>query len=338
VNLILRVDKLKYEFDPHNRLTATSKALKGVRKVLDGQFRISANNTLTYQVKTPVPNGIEAPHQLELKGTWSLTDDHQLRLTLEEWRRKTFGDQLVLRGEIIDVRRNSLLFSVTTKTKDNMPSSYLLELSGSWQADKHNRITFKVDKEQSRPDLLIFNGAWQIDENYKIIYTCQNKQLVRKNKQIRSLAFKGRWDIRNKARLSYIIDADSDSKFNFSTSAGVFRNGYIQYELGIGLSSRKQPVKRSITFSGKWKIKRGLGLVFEVQRGEGKIQEIVFGAEANLGDKGRVSFNLRNSLNKKVGAELELSRDIFQGDGQAFLRLLESKQESAIIAGVGWKW
>jgi len=79
-------------------------------------------------------------------------------------------------------------------------------------------------------------------------------------------------------------------------------------------------------------------LVFEVEQEEGKIQTIVFGAEAKLTDKDTVSFNLRNRLNKEIGAELELSHDIFDGDGQAFLRLLESKRESAILAGVGWRW
>ncbi len=93
-----------------------------------------------------------------------------------------------------------------------------------------------------------------------------------------------------------------------------------------------------VTLFGKWKIKKGIGLVFEIEREDGKIQAIVFGAEAKLTDKGTVSFNLRNSLNKEIGAELELSHDILGRDGQAFLRLLKSKQESTILAGVGWRW
>lgn len=185
------MEKIKYEFDPHNRLTATNSALRGVRKVLDGQFKIADHNTLTYHIKAPVPADIRAPHQVKLKGIWSLTEDHQLRLTLDKWRRETFGDRLTLQGEILDVQKNSLLFAVTTRTKDDMPSTYSLELAGSWAADKYNRLYFRVDKGQGRFDSLTFLGAWEIDENYQIAYSYQKEQLARENKEIHTLIFKG---------------------------------------------------------------------------------------------------------------------------------------------------
>ncbi|MDI6606579.1 MAG: hypothetical protein QME65_05520 [Candidatus Omnitrophota bacterium] len=332
------MEKVRYEFDPHNRLTVRKSGLRGIRKVLDGQFRISKGNSLSYHVKAPVPADIKAPHQLKLKGDWSLTEEHQLRLTLDKWYRRTFGDQLTLQGEIIDVQKNSLLFAVTTRTKDNLPSTYILELSGCWQVDERNRLTFRVDKEKGSSDCLTFDGTWQVDKNYQITYRYQEERLARKSRKVHTLIFKGHWDIRDKARLSYVLEGSSASEFNFKTSAGIFRDNYIKYELGIGLSRKKEPLERTITFSGKWKIKKGVGLVFEVERGERKIQAIVFGAEAKLTDKGTVSFSLRNSLNKGMGVRVELSRDIFKGDGQAFLRLLGSKEEQAIQAGVGWRW
>ena len=330
--------KIKFEFDPHNRLTVKSTALRGVRQVLDGQFKISGHNTLTYHVKAPVPADIKAPHQVKLKGTWSLTEDHQLRLTLDKWKRQTFGEQITLQGEILDVRKNSLLFAVTTRTKDDMPSTYILELGGSWQADEHNRLTFRVNKGNGRYDCLTFDGTWQIDENYQITYSYQKERLVRKDKEVHTLNFKGYWDIRDKARLSYVIDSNTDSRFDFNTSIGVFKDDYIKYELGIGLSRKKSPLRRVITFLGRWRIKKNVGLVFEVRQEKRKVQEIVLGAEAKLTDRTSVLFNLRTSLNKEIGAELELSRDIFDGDGQVFLRLLKSRQESTILAGAGWRW
>jgi hypothetical protein len=332
------MEKLRYEFDPHSRLTVKSNALRGIRQVLDGQFKIDGQNNLTYHVKAPIPAGIKAPHQVKLKGDWSLTKDHRLRLTLDKWKRETFGDQLTLQGEILDVQKNSLLFAVTTRTKEDMPSMYLLELGGSWQADEHNRLSFRVNKGRDRFDTLVFDGIWQIDENYQIIYSYQKEEGARKKKRIHTLTFKGCWDIRDKARLSYVIDKDTDSGFDFNTGIGIFKNDYIKYELGIGLSRKKSPVRKVITFLGKWRIKKGVGLVFEVRTEKRKIQEIVLGAEAKLTDKTNVLFNLRSSLNREIGAELELSRDIFAGDGQAFLRLLASRQESAIVAGCGWRW
>ncbi|MDD4953931.1 MAG: hypothetical protein PHG40_03380 [Candidatus Omnitrophica bacterium] len=326
------MQKIKYDFDPHNRLVAASDALLGVRKVIDGQFKIDAKNNLVYHLKSPLPEGPKAPHQIKLKGEWSLTKDHQLCLALDKWRRQTFGDQVTIQGQILEARENSLLFAVTTRTKDGKSSLYTLELAGSWQADERNRLTFKVDKGGDDFDALTFEGAWQIDKNYQIIYEYRSK------KGIHTLAFKGFWDIKDRTRLSYAIEGDTDSIFDFKTSAGIFRDGYIKYELGIGLARKKRPVRRVITFFGKWKLKKGAGLVFEVEQEEGRPQAIVFGAEAKLTGKGSVSFNLRNSLNKKIGAELELSRDIFKEDGQAFLRLLKSEQERAIVAGAGWRW
>lgn len=303
------MEKIKYEFDPYNRLTVKSAALRGVRKVLDGQFKVSGHNALTYHIKAPVPSGIKAPHQVKLKGTWALTKDHQLCLTLDKWQRKTFGDQLTLQGEVLDARKNSLLFALTTRTKNGLASMYALELSGVWQADERNRLTFKVDKENGRTDSLTFNGAWQVDKNYQLIYSFRKEQLVRKRKELHNLIFKGHWDIKDKARLSYVLDADSASRFDFTAGAGIFKGDRIKYEVKIGLGQRSRPVKQAIIFSGEWKVR-----------------------------KNTVSFNLRNNLNRETGAELELSRDIFRGDGQAFLRLLKSRQEAAILAGAGWRW
>jgi len=331
------MEKVKYEFDPHNRLIVGS-SLRGMRKVLDGQFKISAHNLLTYRVLAPFPEGIKAPHQVKLRGTWFLTEDHRLRLTLDQWTRPTFGDQLTLQGEILDVKKNSLLFAMTTRTKDDLPSTYLIELAGAWQADEQNRLTFRVDKENGRSDSLTFDGSWQIGENYQITYSYSKEQLTRKVKEIHALTFQGYWDIQDKARLSFVLDADSDSRFDFNTTLGIFKDNYIKYELGIGLSSDKQPVKQAITFFGKWQVKKNIGLVFEIEREGRKIQQIVFGAQAKLTNIGTISFSLRNSLNKNIGAELELSRDIFHEDGQVFLRLLKEKQELAILAGVGWRW
>ena len=332
------MEKLKFEFDPHNRLAVKSNSLRGVRKVLDGQFKISACNSLAYHIKAPVPADIKIPHQLKLKGIWELTREHQLRLTLDKWSRQTFQDQLTLQGEIIDVRKNSLLFAVTARTKDDMPSMYTLELSGVWQADENNRLTFRAQNEYGRTDTLTFEGIWQIDDNYRITYSYHKENLLRKTKESHTLIFRGQWDIQDKARLSYVIDSDSGSGFDFKTGMGIFKDGYIKYELGIGLSRRKRPVKRAIIFFGSWKLDKNTGLIFEAEREGKKIQDIVFGAEAKLTAEGTLALRLKNALNKGMGAELELSQDIFDGDGQAFLRLLQSRQESAILAGVGWRW
>ena len=147
------MQKLRYEVDPHNRLivseTGKKLPLTRFRRVFDGRFKTGPNSTLIYHIKGPM-YGLEAkrkaPHQLKLRGKWSLTKNHHLKLTLNKWRRQTFGDELTIQGEIIAAEANSLLFAVTTRSEKNLDSRYILRLRGIWQADEVNRLIFRVRK------------------------------------------------------------------------------------------------------------------------------------------------------------------------------------------------
>ncbi len=336
------MQKLRYEIDPHNRLivseTGRKAPLSRFRKVLDGRFKVDKNNILSYHIKTPVPRDVNIPHQVKLKGKWLLTGNHDLRLTLDKWGRQTFGDRLTLQGDIIDVNKNSILFAVTTWTKEGIQSTYALKFQGSWQADKNNRLTFRARKEEGKHDILTLNGIWKINKNHQIIYQYEKAQLIRKLRKIHTLTFKGHWDIKDKTRISYIIDRNTNSVFNFRTGLGLFKDDYIKYEVGIGLSQRPKPVKQRITLFGKWKIKKNAGLIFEVGYENKKLHAIIFGAEARLTDKDTVLFKLRNDLNKDISANLKLSHKVLKGDGEAFIRGLKSKRESAIFTGAARRW
>lgn len=337
------MQKVRYEVDPHNRLVIEGRnkglVLPQFRKVLDGIFKVDKDNELTYHVKAPLKKDEDTPHQVKLKGSWSLTDSYNLMLTLDKWKRQTFGDRLTLQGDIIDARKNSLLFAVTTQAKDNVESTYVLSLGGSWQADEYNRLTFRIKREASRYDILTFDSAWEIDKNHEIIYRYEKSRLIRKRKVVRTLIFRGHWDIKDNLRISYTLDADTNSAFNFETSLGVFEKNYIKYELGIRLSYRPKPIERSVTLFGAWKVKKNAGLIFEIKHGPRNIQTITFGAEARLTDKDTILFKLKNNIvDKDVGASLRLSHKILKGDGEAFLRLLKSRDESSVSIGAGRRW
>jgi hypothetical protein len=335
--------KVQYEIDPHNRLAVSASGKKSslpqFRKVIDGKFRIDENNNLSYRVKAPFPEDDDVPHQIKLKGEWSLTDDHNLRLTLDGQGRQTFGDRITLQGEILDVNKNSLLFAVTTTTKDGAETTYVLDLAGIWKADDNNRLSFHVKKESGRYDILSFNGAWEINKNHQIVYQYEKASLIRKRRQTHTLTFKGYWDIKDAVRISYLLGKSTDSSFDFKASAGLFKDSYIKYELGIGLKDRMGPVRRTIILSGKWNLKKNSGLLFEVEYENKKVKEMAFGAYASLTDRDTVSFDLRNDTgDRDIGIKLELSHKIFKGDGEAFLRLLRSNRESAAYAGAAWRW
>ena len=349
------MQKVRYELDPHNRLVIDDSGRKSdlteFRKVIDGRFKTDKFNNLSYHVKAPhhslrsgagqapLQEDEHIPHQIKLKGEWSLTDNNELRLTLDKWARETFGDQITLQGEILDVDKNSLLFAITTTTKDNTQSTYVLNLGGSWKADENNRLSFHVKKEEGRHDILTFNGVWEIHKNHQIIYQYEKAELIRKKRVTHALTFKGYWGISEKARISYILSKGTDSVFDFKTSAGIFKENYIKYELGIGLVNRAKPITKTVTLFGKWNLKKDVGLIFEIEYENKKTKQIVFGADANLTDKDTISFKLKNDIeNKDIGINLELSHKIIKGDGEAFLRVLKSRQEAAIYAGAAWRW
>lgn len=336
-----RVDmqKLRYEIDPYNRLAIGKRSLPKFRKVIDGQFKVNKNNELSYHVKTPFLKDEEIPHQLKLRGRWSLTDNHNLCLTLDKLGRRTFGDKVTLQGEIIDINKNSLLFAITTKTKEGITSTYIIDLKGSWKADKNNRLSFYIKKEKGKHDILIFRCAWEINKNHQIIYKYEKADLVRKKKKSHTLTFKGYWDIKDRLRISYVLDKETDSLFDFKAGLGIFKENYIKYELGIDLANRIKPVRKTITLFGKWKIKKNKGIIFEIEYENRKVHAIVFGADARLTDKDTLLLRLKNDIaNKEIGVTLRLSHKILKGKGEAFLELLKSKKESAIYVGSAYRW
>ncbi len=341
----MRRTQIRYEVDPYNRLVADdsknpSLTLPRFRKVLDGRFGADEHNNLTYNIKSPLSEDESIPNQIRLRGSWSLTDDHDLRLTLDKEYRKTFGDKIILEGEILGADKDSLAFALTTKTKEGALSTYILDLGGVWQADEFNRLSFHVKKEEGvSRDILTFNGAWEVDKDHRLVYRYEKARLRRKKREVHALTFNGFWDIKDALRISYLLSAGTDSKFEFRSSAGFFKGRTIRYELGAALANRKVPASRVITLFGKWTLKRDIGLAFEVEYEDGRKHDIIFGADMKLSGKDTVSFRLKSDRdNRDMGVELKLSRGILAGDGEAFLNALAGRGESAIYAGAAWRW
>ena len=214
-----------------------------------------------------------------------------------------------------------------------------MNIGGSWKADENNKLSFHVRKEGGKYDILTFAGMWEINKNHQIIYQYEKARLIHKKRRTHTLTFKGYWDIKDRARISYILSEDTDSVFDFRTSAGIFKENYIQYEIGIGVKNREKQALRTIKLFGKWNLKKDVGLIFEIEYENKTARAIVFGADAKLTNKDTISFRLKNDIeNKDMGIDLELSHKIFKGDGEAFLRALTSRRESAIYAGAAWRW
>lgn len=334
--------KTRYEIDPHNRLVVTGRDKKtGIplyRKVVDGRFKINTTNTLVYQVTSPV-QGPEIPHAVRLRGTWSLTKDHDLKITLEKSKRDKASDELTIAGSILSASGNSLLFAAGTRSADGTRTTYTLEIAGTWQADQHNRLTFRVSKSSGiAAGILVFQGAWEAAKN-TLTYTYERRDGIRGTKALQTIAFKGRWEITDRTALTYALDASSNSAFRFRTGIGSFKSNRIEYEVGIGYAKRLRPRIRTIILYGSWHITEGSGLSFDVEAADGGIYAITFTAEARLTGNDTIKLTLRGGTARRaLGGSVELSHKILQGDGEAFLRLLKSHEETAVMVGATTRW
>lgn len=326
-----KTEKISYEIDPSNRLiftkTERGSGIPKFRNVLDGTFRIDKNNVLTYQLKSsPAPS---IPRQLKLCGNWSLDQEHNLTLTLDKAQ-----DKLTLKGEIIDARADTLAFSVATKDSGGKTHLYILQLEGRWQTDKHNRLSFLAKRENDLYDTITFRGAWEVNTQNQLIYTYTKTALKTRKKITQTITFKGFWEITEKYRISYVLNEELNSGFDFKVNLGKPLKRGLQYEIGIGVA----PLKKKITLFGSWKINEKLGLLFEMPCEEGKLRSIVFEATCSLGNGYNLNLRLKNIRHEDLGIDLKLSKTLFKNQGEAFLEALKEGKEVSLLVGLGFRW
>ena len=331
-----KTEKTKYEIDPLNRLvlkeTDKKSKLPKFRKILDGKIKIDKDNTFTYRINKSQDSTI--PQQIKLSGKWSLDKDHNLVLTLDKQHKQCAGDKIKIKGEIIDAKANKLVFSVTTKNASNQIQIYILELGGTWQADKYNRLSFNVKREKGKADKLTMVGKWDIGKQNQIIYTYVTVQTKKKRKITNTIMLKGYWDITEKYRILYVLNKQINSQFDFKVSLGKPLKRGLEYEIGIGST----PSKKKITLFGAWKINKKLGVIFEMPYKKGKLKSVVFGASCKFGDGYNVDFRLKNKLGKDLGIDIKFSKKILKDQGEIFLRGITSGKEKQIVLGAGWRW
>ncbi len=328
-------EECRYAVDPFNRLIAKESGretqVAGFRHILDGEFKTDKNNSLFYHLKSPAQSSL--PQQLKLKGSWSLGEDHNLIFTLDK-ESYTQSDKLTLQGEIIRAESSRIIFSLVTRDEQGRARFYLISLSGRWQADKYNRLSFLVSRKGLPEDEIVFTGTWEVNTQNQIIYSYTHPASGRNKKTRRTLTFKGYWDISRKFRLSYILNKETASGFDFAVSLGRPLKRGMRYEAGIGIA----PGKEKITIYGSWKINEKLGVIFEMPREKGRMERILFGAECKLNPDYTLELKLKSALGKELGTSLRLSRDLLKGRGEAFIQALKDGKKTALIAGAGIRW
>jgi len=334
-----KTEKIRLEIDPHNRLvyekTGKKSGVPGFRAVLDGKFEIDKDNQVTYHVKKS--QGSDIPQQLKLKGEWALDKDHNLVFTLDKWGDQIAGNKLTIESELIDAKNNMLSFAVATKDNKNNTHIYIVKLGGRWQADKYNRFTFNVKnvkKETGITDRITLQGAWEVNKQNEIIYTYEKSTRGKKNRTTHGVTLKGYWDIAGKHRIKYVLNKEINSEFDFKVSVGKPVGRGLEYEIGVGAGLSKKTIK----LFGKWRLNKNAGLLFEMPCAKGKIRNVILGGWAKLDKNHKLDLRLQNKTGEDLGIDVKLSRNIVEGQGEAFIRVLKLRKEVSIVAGIGFKW
>ncbi|MFH1508215.1 MAG: hypothetical protein ABIG46_07325 [Candidatus Omnitrophota bacterium] len=305
-----------------------------------GKFLVDNHNRLFFWLNEPDDwrRKYGFPKRIEFIGNWKLNPNHDLELRLNRASELSGRDTLALKGNIVSVSAQELVFEINTVDKRGLSHVRLIKLSGSWQADQDNRLTFKV-KKKGLPDTLTLDGEWQLNKDQQITYIYEKVNLKTRSRAYNTLTFQGFWYITNRNRMSYVLGTGTKSAFDFRValeSPNLYpQQGAIKYRLGIGVSKRRGKKDKIICLYGAWKFSRKLGLVFETEYNKGRIHSQEFGGEINLSQKDKFGFTLLNSRREPLGINLIFTRRFLKKlDAEAFAKLKRKTKESGIELGV----
>jgi hypothetical protein len=329
--------KNRYKVDQNNLLIIKR---KWESLLANGRFSVDKNNQLTYWLNEPSPwrRKYNLPNKISFLGSWQLNQNYDLELVLEENKAQYVDDSLVIKGEIISVDQDALAFEIKSIDQEGLLHIQILKLSGFWQADEYNRLSFLV-KKRTTPDILTLEGAWQINNNQQIIYTYEKTGLKRKTKTSYALTFAGFWQISSYNRIAYIISKSANSKFDFKVqleTPNVYpKKGVIKYRIGVGLKEIIPENLKVISLYGVWKFSRMVGLIFEMEYAKGEFHSLEFGAEVSFTKNNQVGFKLTNKDGKDLGIEVIFThRFLSKLDAEFLLKLRRTKEENSVEAGV----
>lgn len=334
-----KAEKVKegYSMDSFNRLVIRRRQH---RLIADGELSLARDNRLYYWLNETVAwrRQYNLSEKIAFDGNWRLNANYDLELNLRKALNRQANDVLGLKGQIISVDGDTLTFGINSRDKRGLSHARILKLSGCWKADDYNRLVFEAQKE-GVPDRLVLKGLWQLNPDQQVSYTYEKIDLRTKKKRLQTLVFDGSWQIDNASRITYILKHCLGSVFDFRAqleSPNVYpEQGRIKYRVGIGIRGERPYQERTVSLYGTWKFGRNLGLVFQMDYGSGKMQELEFGAVAHLTGRDEITFSLLNKRQESLGINIAFNhRFLKANDAEAFLKLKRLGKELGGQAGV----
>jgi len=330
---------INYSVDKNNRLVIRK---RGKALPVNGNFSVDSKNRLIYCLNEAPAwrRKYHLPGKVVFCGTWKLNDNYDLELELQQGRVKAEQEPLVIKAKIISAQADKLVFEIKSVDNNGLLKLGILQLTGVWQADDLNQLSFAVTKT-GNPDILTLKGAWQLNKNQQISYIFQRVELKTKSKSSSVITFSGFWQIAVKDRLSYIFSTGTKSRFDFKvqfeTPTVYPQKGVIKYRIGIGLKEQRPDKQKIISLYGTWKINRRIGLIFEIEYAHGEIYAMEFAAEVRLSQNNQVTFALKNKRGEDLGITVTFTHKLLkQLDSKFFLRLKYSRQEQGADIGLSF--
>lgn len=236
-----------------------------------------------------------------------------------------------IQKRFIAVESDSLTIeTIQTESKTHRQSLRVVKLKGTWRANDYNELVFESNLRKGSSETHTFKGIWKLNKNQQIEYTSEDGR--------DTLTFKGYWQLPSEGRLSYILEGNLVSRFEFKVrleSPTLYpKEGQIRYRIGIGIRQSRQTLPgQLIILYGEWKFGRNLGLIFQMDYGQGKLKAVEFGAEVSF-QRNKFSLSLKNTEGKPLGITLTYTFQVFKRlDSQAFIRLKSLQKELGVEAG-----
>jgi hypothetical protein len=245
--------------------------------------------------------------------------------------KKSVKPKNTLRQRFIAAESDSLVIeTIQTDSLNSRQRLRLLKLKGTWRANNDNQLCFEVTARQGPPQTYTFKGSWKFNNNQQIEYLSEDGR--------DQLTFKGYWNISSANRLVYILEGSSVSRFEFKVQLEsptlLPKKGQIRYRLGAAIRSNRLKASPLIILYGEWKFGRNLGVIFQMDYGQGKIKCLEFGAVVTFG-RNKVIFALKDEIDKPLGITLTMTHKFIKSiDAEAFIRLKSRQKEQAIEVGI----
>lgn len=337
----MKKGKNSYSLDSNNRLLIRRAGSKKAIP-LNGVFRVTRDNRLTFWLNEPISwrKDNNLPKKITFTGTWRLDDNCDLEFVLDKSRYQNAGEKLGLKGKLIAAEADSIVFAVSTykESVSRVSRVQTIRLTGLWQADRHNRLSFVVTRKLLS-DTLVFEGGWQVNRNQQITYIYEKTDLKTKTRISEEVVFRGYWQIVTNKKLVYILSRDSGSCFAFrvqlETPNLYPQEGKIKFRLGVGLKKNKPPVPKTICLYGEWKFFRKSGLVFTMEYAAGIIHNLEFGFTVIVSKTNSITVSLLNKENEPTGISVTMTHRFLRAkNAEGFIRVKPGGRSRGIDAGL----